>query len=504
MSDWTEFGDPQGFSLRLRWVTDTAPLARRPAGHGWSMGEMEITVAGVNVTASSLERERQGCVRWYLSPVLKWLAANWAELLHEGQWPWPGRRRTGPAATVVRVAADEWADASDEHGQATYERIQSWYRRHGLRAAAIGGVFPDMFLRRSGDDIEVSWSGIPPEFAPNGLVFESGSGCSLMPAQAVAEPIWQALQWAKRCVEEGQSEGPTSFREDKEALVEGVRKLDSLQADSLAGRYASDRMVDAARQAFEKVSRLDLFDSAVRSDIPFVEKFSPAVAMFGGVSPELNLRDVDRLRDSLVSAHGGSDDERLAALVSDREGEPLTVPYRDGQRFATDLLDELELPRPGEECIDVEAICGHLGIDVGRLRLDTDSIRGVAFAGDGFSPRVLVNSTHPYNRNESGRRFTLAHELCHVLFDRARARRIAHASGDWAAPGIEQRANAFAAYLLMPRELVVGPFGTGNSVDAHDLAARLQVNQSALIPHLFNLGLIDSAQRERFLQGSSP
>lgn len=503
MNEWARFGDPEEFAIGLRWVTDDAWLARLPAGHGWSMGELEITVAGVNVTASSLRNERQNCVRWYLSPMLKWFASNWAELLHEEQLPWPGRRRTGPAAIALPMAADEWADASDERGQATYERVQGWYKRHGLRSAATGGVFPDVFLRRRGDDIEVSWSGTAPEFTPRGLVFESGSGCSFMPVHAVAKPIWQALQWAKRWAQENQSEAQAGFRKDMESLVESVAALDSLQAERLAGRHAAVGLIDVARQAFQSVSRLDLFDSEVRGEIPFVEQFSPAVAMFGGVSPELAPPDVERLRDSLVSANGGSDSERLAALVSDREGEPLGVPHLDGQRFAADLLDELELPRPGERCINVEAICDHLGIDVVELHLDTDSIRGAAFAGDNFSPRVLVNPTHPFNGNESGRRFTLAHELCHVLFDRTRARRIAHASGDWAAPGIEQRANAFAAYLLMPRELVVSILGTGDSVDdgVHHLAAQLEVNQSALIPHLFNLGLIDSAQRHRLIQG---
>ncbi len=323
-----------------------------------------------------------------------------------------------------------------------------------------------------------------------------------MPVRAVAKPIWQALQWSRRWAEEYQAGMPVGFREDMDALVARVAELDSLQAESLAGRYMPIGMVEATRKAFERVSRLDLFDSDGQGDIPVVERFSPAVAMFGGVSPELGFADVERLRDSLVSAHGGRDSDRLAALVSDREGEPLGVPYRDGQRFATDLLDQIEFPRPGEDCINIEAICDHLGIGVADLRLETDSIRGAAFAGEGFSPRVLVNPTHPFNGNESGRRFTLAHELCHVLFDRAHARRIAHASGDWAAPGVEQRANAFAAYLLMPRELVVGALGSGDSVEVHRVAAQLKVNQSALIPHMFNLGVIDSAQRDRLRQDS--
>ena len=131
--------------------------------------------------------------------------------------------------------------------------------------------------------------------------------------------------------------------------------------------------------------------------------------------------------------------------------------------------------------------------------MNTDSIRGFALAGVGFSPRIVVNEAHPFNDNEAGRRFTLAHELCHVLFDRTRAQRIAHISGPWAPAGVEKRANAFAAYLLMPRGLVHRNVGVGQ-IDYQEIARLadvLRVNESALIEHLHNLDLIDEGDRDR-------
>ena len=49
------------------------------------------------------------------------------------------------------------------------------------------------------------------------------------------------------------------------------------------------------------------------------------------------------------------------------------------------------------------------------------------------------------------RRFTLAHELCHLIHDRGYGARLAIASGPWAPADVEQRANAFAAMLLDAR-----------------------------------------------------
>ena len=151
--------------------------------------------------------------------------------------------------------------------------------------------------------------------------------------------------------------------------------------------------------------------------------------------------------------------------------------------------------------------CARAWIDLQETELETNSIRGVAIAGDGFSPRIVVNRNHYFNQNESGKRFTIAHELCHVLFDRTRARRVAHASsGRWAAQGIEQRANAFAAYLLMPRALVLMHLRDANGIEKSDvqhLASELQVNESALLRHLRNLGLIDDVDRDRLRDRSA-
>ena len=164
------------------------------------------------------------------------------------------------------------------------------------------------------------------------------------------------------------------------------------------------------------------------------------------------------------------------------------------------VLEDVAHP-PADDFVDVRAMCSRLGVDIQETELETESIRGAAIAGDGFSPRIVVNRTHHFNQNEPGKRFTIAHELCHVLFDRTRARRLAHASsGRWAAQGIEQRANAFAAHLLMPRALVYEHLQDANRIERDDvqrLASRLRVNDSALLWHLRNLDLLDAACRER-------
>jgi Zn-dependent peptidase ImmA (M78 family) len=110
----------------------------------------------------------------------------------------------------------------------------------------------------------------------------------------------------------------------------------------------------------------------------------------------------------------------------------------------------------------------------------------------------VINRTSDYNSTDHGKRFTLAHELFHLLYDRTRARRIAHISGPWAPPGVEKRANAFAAMFLMPRSLL-DRFFPGERIDIGtvlDAANSMRVGTSALVEHLYNTSMIDESMRD--------
>ena len=496
MTEWMRFGDPATLQLGIRWVEDTEPPDRRPAAYGWSMGQLTMHVANVNITATKLGQDDQPHVGWYLAPLLDWLATNWAALLHEERLPWPNPG-WAPAALACNRALDEWMGASDPQGAQHYANAQDWYFRHGMRNAAAGGIFPDVFIRRIADDIEISWSGRPAEFTQDGLAFESGAGYARLPVRDVAEAMWRMIEWAAS----HPPKSPSRYHDQIAMFRTKVDSLRGIEQTVLACAHVAPAVLERVRSAF--VGREGLLGSQAANDAPYIVELSPAVAMFGGVSPDLSPRDVQYLRDQIIAAQGGGDSPELANLVADRQYNPLGVPYQDGYRFADELLEDVAMP--DNNFVDVQAMCSRLGIDIHETTLETDSIRGIAVAGDGFSPRIAINRTHHFNSNDSGKRFTIAHELCHVLFDRTRARRVAHASsGPWAAPGIEQRANAFAAYLLMPRTLVLEHLPDANRIERSDiqrLARSLKVNESALLRHLRNLGFIDTGESERLLDG---
>ena len=94
--------------------------------------------------------QRQEHVTWYLAPLLRWLATVWTPLLHEERFPNAVRRACDARSTYVSVASTQMDDAE------IFAPWQAWAARHGLRWAAEGGLVPDVFMRRLGDDIEVA------------------------------------------------------------------------------------------------------------------------------------------------------------------------------------------------------------------------------------------------------------------------------------------------------------------------------------------------------------
>lgn len=496
MSEFVTFGSPARFEIAFKWRRDDEPRSRRPAAHGWSTGDLRITVANQVLTQNTRGDKQCSEVSWYLSPIFDWLVSNWLSLLHEEGFDWP-EHSGSPAAVACRKTMYDFIAADDEAGREIYRTTQAWYFRHGLRSAAEGGLFPDIFIRRLVDDIEVSWLSTAPQFAAEDFVFLTDAGSLMLPVGDVAKPLWEALRWF------AQNPPKQIDDKDRESWQQICNKINNMENTSLADMEAAflESTTCGLLEKFRnsRKAAAGLFTSEQVKGIPALQLFSPAVAMFGGVSPDLGRGDVDKIFDVMASQYGGEDTEKLAGIVKSRGKSPLGVPHADGYSLAEDFLEDEAVAQPVGGWVDIRGIVKSLGIEVEEDNLVTNSIRGVAIAGDGFSPKILVNLSSAFNSSENGRRFTIAHELCHILHDRSRARRVTHVSGEWVPPGFEKRANAFAARLLMPRNLVISAIGERRVADletVREIAQGLRVSETALVRHLHNLRLIKVWERD--------
>ncbi|MBD3007899.1 MULTISPECIES: ImmA/IrrE family metallo-endopeptidase [unclassified Streptomyces] len=146
----------------------------------------------------------------------------------------------------------------------------------------------------------------------------------------------------------------------------------------------------------------------------------------------------------------------------------------------------------------VRALEEHFGIDVAQTDLP-QGLDGAAWQTDHFR-LVLLARTGVWTRQ----RFTLAHELGHILArDAQEMRTETHLAPGRQKDHTEIRANVFAANFLMPQAEIHAEVGaesaeSGLSDDAfRALVVRFKVSPSALAARLHQLGLVTPDARNR-------
>lgn len=492
MSNIQRFGDPKQFEIAAKWSKDTEPRERLPSVEGWSTGELQITVCGQVLTQHRLRGAAHDCLSWYLSPVIDWLIRNWTWLLHEERYAWLDKSGQ-PAAVATLSALERTICSPDETDRRSYGDVHTWWCRHALRAADSSALYPDIYFRRVADDIEISWLSRQPEFAPQGFSLMLAPGYALLPVTAVAEPLWQFLAWATESA-------PATKKDDRAIVTELKARFESLREIPL-GQLEQAYVGEKVRRLLEEArAAVSLVADGVRSKaLPVIESFDSAVLMFGGLNVDLLQADVQRLVGFLAAQQGQAESAALSSLVRNPENEAWLRPHDEGYRLAGDCREELGIAAD-QIFVDVDSVLSSLGVSIQDDVFETTAIRGVAVAGSGFSPAVLVNKASFYNKNLAGRRFTLAHELCHILYDRTRAKKLSHLSGPWASARTEKRANAFAAMFLAPPSAIRQSL-TELSIEAvHELATKVGMGISALVEHLYNVDLIDDMKRDELRQ----
>lgn len=509
MSVQREFlaGDTDRFAFKMAFQRDPNDAEAATPEHALSWGSFQIWVDGQNLCTHLEEGETTASVHWYMLPLLEWLVANWDFLLHEERLPvhnakadaWSSLVATAfppPGATEGR--AERWAIA-----------WHAWWARHCLLACREGGLYPDVCIRRWQNLIEIAWGPSRVAGQPGHHRFLAGRGHARCNPREVAEALYDVMRQATDYL---LSRMPTSDR--LQQLRSDGQSLKTPRTETrlalLAGLGVD--MAQATQRWQDIRARLPMNTSADISEAIFgiaetdlvISETCQAALMFGSVAPTIDADDVSVLVEKLVALYTkNGDTPALHRLVHEEplEGSEERA-WEQGYRLAEDLLDDLSLPDSQNDSLDVETLYQRLGIRVEDIALHDTGIRAVAIAGSHHLAAALLNVKHDTTQWSFSRRFTLAHELCHLLFDRRYGTKLALASGPWAPRDLERRANAFAAMLLMPPELIARVVQSSTlSLESPEgiaaVARRLRTSFTATLEHLCNLGFIDETVRDR-------
>ncbi len=148
--------------------------------------------------------------------------------------------------------------------------------------------------------------------------------------------------------------------------------------------------------------------------------------------------------------------------------------YMQGYYLASFLREYLKLTEM--EPLDVDTLVSGLGIEVVSDNFP-DNIMALAVWDNG-APRIHLNAT-VIGSKESLRRSSICHELCHILVDRHFARPLCDLLlSNETYDGVERRARAFAAELLLPRAWAVSfLLGLNDKTDIDQLASHFKVGK---------------------------
>ena len=509
---WERFaGDTSTFAARLSFHRDPDDGEAATPEMTESWGAFQLWVRGRNLCAHIDQGEELRSCHWYLLPLLEWLSDNWDPLFHEERPP-IGKNRIRTASEVSGIAsasANAMGTDDDQIGQ--FEQQYDWKERHTLRAARQGGIYPDVRFRRFRDQIEVSWTASPLPGAED-VEFMSASGVEYLRPMAIAQPLHEILTSASTRLHE---QLPGSERYS--ALVESVGSLrqprrTEERAAWLAGLgKAQEDFVARWRDLRKRVNRSGqwhaveaVFGRKGSSELVLDGCLAPL--LFGSTSPTISDNDAASLTDLLLGSYEESPEDGLSHLVLDEPIDAAQPPWQQGYGLAEELLDEVGRDLAASST-NLSAWLADWRVRVKELSLDDSGLRAVAFVSAHHAPHILLNQNHWSAHMPRARRFTLAHELCHLIHDRSVRASLAIASGPWAPLAIEQRANAFAAWLLMPPDrlkpaIAWAPSAVNTHAGIRAVADELEVSQSALVRHLFNLGEITEEDQDELLAGT--
>ena len=268
----------------------------------------------------------------------------------------------------------------------------------------------------------------------------------------------------------------TAFGVERVAFSAAMEALEQL-GDKIAERIqeGTDQRAKAILQAWQAKRNISDFDQVeIASGLPT----STITAITKG-------EDFKKFWE--VTAAEYEPNELMAAarmagrLVSDDDTRAILNNIKSIQRFQTPVLDKLSseaipvLERcsskmPHEQgrllaewlrakpdtvakdgLVYPESILSKWNVSLREIELHSQNIDALCAWGLKHGPTVLLNKNGRLSHYPTGRRSSLAHEICHLLVDRKGSLPVAEVFGGEVPKVPEQRANGFGAELLLPR-----------------------------------------------------
>ncbi len=293
------------------------------------------------------------------------------------------------------------------------------------------------------------------------MIVEAGAIVRRLPIVAVLPMLEQLGDALARVIREGDPLAPAiaAWRNRDDVSQEGVGRLLRLcigQPEKVIKRLLDNNIIPFPTRRAEIMRGLDEVQAAARMwPARLLQTHLEPVAAEIRKVPHRETVELDQLA------------EKATAVLSEHADKP---PRLGGIAVAEWLRDTLGLDSSSRA--EPEQLLGRWGVFVRRVAIARD-IEAVSFWGGQHGPAILLN---PEARKASGdvvdtsdlngaMRFSLAHEICHLLVDRKGSLPVAEVLGGTTPNRPEKRANVFAAHFLLPLAEVGKAFANSSDIN---------------------------------------
>ncbi|CAB5646689.1 ImmA/IrrE family metallo-endopeptidase [Pseudomonas asiatica] len=414
-------------------------------------------------------------VHWTWVDLLAYLAKNWSYLLFEELYPLDLHPET--PLELRRLAEARWRDASLDEDQIFDEddEVCAFEKRHNISSGLKGIYLPSVYVVREGS---LAWVCVKDDHG-NETPYKHR-----FKFEAVKEELLRVgNQIAYHLADSMHPSAIKAVKSWQQALESTSRKLISIRSGLSNAELKAFAQLAANDEDFWEVEGHD------DSEILAAARLSPGSM---GVSDKKDiLQHVKSVPFRSTPLLDKLSEECLAAIPA-YHGER---PFIGGYAAALWLRGKLGVEQ--DEIFDPRYWLEAWGVVLEYIEADQE-LEALAFWGRKHGPAILINKNGVINSKSSGNRTTLAHEICHLLLDRKGSLPFADAIGGNTPEWVEKRARAFAAELLLPRDLInkfllmhIMVAGHQSQLDAVDIAianasSHFDVSAGLIINQLYN------------------
>ncbi|WP_019912132.1 hypothetical protein [Paenibacillus sp. HW567] len=169
------FGDSHVFSVKYEFTTN--PFNEKGLlAESW--GVFELWVNGKELCNSSKNNHEHTAYEWNLYHLVEWLGENLPIILLDEEFPLPVQGKT---ALELLTKSLEFDSDNDDEFDEWFSTKQDWEFKHSWFSSRGGSYLPEVYFRRIGNQIEISWNN--EDLYAEGISFPFITGVEYVPIE---------------------------------------------------------------------------------------------------------------------------------------------------------------------------------------------------------------------------------------------------------------------------------------------------------------------------------